>query len=295
MGPLILVVEDHPDVCYNIKLNLELNGYEVITAENGKKAIELLESGKAHNPDLIISDIMMPEMDGYDFFEHISRMATINHIPFIFLSAKSTPEDIRFGKMLGVDDYLTKPFAKEDLLAVIKGKLKRSKKIKLVNEKLQALFSSITNKTQINTLSSEECKGILLYMIWDDRYGPEIRKYHPDDKTFPFEVRELGNQLFNVSNSIYGYDNITQAEGILVKIHNFSIDGYAYFDAYPDERERFGEKQFMLGFLAPQISYFHSMIIKKSFQEISKKIKNDEEWNIESYQAELCNALSQVP
>ena len=289
------MVEDNPDVCYNIKLNLELNGYEVITAANGKEAIELLESGKAENPDLIISDIMMPEMDGYSFFNEISQITSLNQIPFIFLSAKSTPEDIRFGKMLGVDDYLTKPFTKEDLLAVIEGKIKRSKKIKSVNDKLEELYSTLSTEIEPTLESPEECKGILIYMLWDDRYGPEIKQYYPDDKDFPFKVKDLGNQLFNVSNSIYGYDNITKAEGILVKIQNFNIDGYAYFDAYPDEKERFGEKQFMLGLLATRISYFHSLIIKRTFQEISKKIKNDEEWDIEIYQNELCDVLSQVP
>ncbi|MCK4848744.1 MAG: response regulator, partial [Candidatus Heimdallarchaeota archaeon] len=109
MNPTILVVEDNPDVLFNIQVALEANEYEVETASNGKKAIKKLsEMGK--NPDLIISDIMMPEMDGYDFFNIVSQNSVWSRIPFVFLSAKSKPEDVRFGKILGADDYITKPF-----------------------------------------------------------------------------------------------------------------------------------------------------------------------------------------
>jgi DNA-binding response OmpR family regulator len=80
-----------------------------------------------HLPDLILADIMMPLMDGFTFYERVVSNPYLNHIPFIFLTAKSSGDDIRQGKELGVDDYLTKPFAPEDLLASIRGKLKRVK------------------------------------------------------------------------------------------------------------------------------------------------------------------------
>lgn len=76
---------------------------------SGDKAIKTL-SNLNSTPEVIISDIMMPNMDGYDFFNAISTHSQWNQIPFLFLTAKSTPEDIRLGKMLGVDDYITKPF-----------------------------------------------------------------------------------------------------------------------------------------------------------------------------------------
>ena len=109
MKPLILVVEDNRDLLFSLNLILESNNYKSITSRNGKEALVILNE-LDQVPDIIISDIMMPEMDGYEFFKEISNSSRWNRIPFIFLSARSTPQDIRFGKLLGVDDYITKPF-----------------------------------------------------------------------------------------------------------------------------------------------------------------------------------------
>ncbi len=135
---LILIVDDHPDVLRIIKLVLEGEGYQVWTATNGQNAMERLEAGLARRnkqgymgdsvkylPDLILSDIIMPIMDGYAFYEQTRSHPALNHIPFIFLSAKTEDMDIRYGKELGADDYLSKPFEPADLLASVRGKLKR--------------------------------------------------------------------------------------------------------------------------------------------------------------------------
>jgi len=122
MERVIFVVEDNPDVLFNIQITLEANNFKVITAINGKKAIKtLLERKKA--PDLIITDIMMPEMDGYEFYQVISNDPKWKNIPLLFLSALATPDDIRFARILGVGDYITKPFKEEVLLEMIEKKL----------------------------------------------------------------------------------------------------------------------------------------------------------------------------
>ena len=105
-----------------IKMILEHNNYNVITADNGKSALKLLME-MIEIPDLILSDIMMPEMDGYHFIKQTSKNLKLLHIPFIFLTALDSPEDKRLGKLLGADDYLTKPINEEDLLASIGGKI----------------------------------------------------------------------------------------------------------------------------------------------------------------------------
>jgi len=119
-----MVIEDNPDVLFNLLVTLEANGYEVETATNGKEAAKLL-IGKDQKsiPDLIISDIMMPEMDGYEFYQFIKNDPAYKDIPLIFLSALATPDDIRFAKILGVNDYITKPFKDKDLLDMIVKKL----------------------------------------------------------------------------------------------------------------------------------------------------------------------------
>ena len=118
MSPLVLVVEDNEVILFNIKLFLEMQNYETLTAMNGVEALDVLKNA-ARQPDIIVSDIMMPEMDGYEFYRKVSENAEWSLIPFVFVSAKSSPEDIRLAKKLGVDDYITKPFEEEDLLAVI--------------------------------------------------------------------------------------------------------------------------------------------------------------------------------
>ncbi|MCK4875933.1 MAG: response regulator transcription factor [Sulfurimonas sp.] len=124
MKPLILIVEDNNDILLNIKLTLEFNGFEVITATNGKEGLKVLSEQK-NLPEIIVSDIMMPEMDGYDFFQAVSNNPRWSSIPFLFLTARSSVEDIRFGKMLGVDDYLTKPFNMKELILRVKAILRR--------------------------------------------------------------------------------------------------------------------------------------------------------------------------
>lgn len=135
LAPLILVVDDNLEFLSGVELTLTMEGYHVWTATNGQEALYKLEAaspGKARGedspprlPDLILADIMMPLMDGHNFYERVLANPHLNHIPFIFLTAKSSPEDIRQGKELGADDYLTKPFSPEDLLASIRGKLRR--------------------------------------------------------------------------------------------------------------------------------------------------------------------------
>ncbi len=132
--PIIMVVDDQPDLIDGVKLILEVEGYEVWTAANGQHALDKLEStfirrneqgGKAL-PDLILADIMMPVMDGYTLFERVKANQFLREIPFIFLTAKVDDVDIRRGKELGVDDYLTKPAQPDDLLSTIRGKLRRT-------------------------------------------------------------------------------------------------------------------------------------------------------------------------
>lgn len=118
----ILLIEDNPDVRENTSEILTLANYDVITAENGKVGVELAQK---HLPDLIICDIMMPELDGYGVLHILSKKSETASIPFIFLTAKTEKADIRKGMVLGADDYLTKPFDDTDLLNAIEARLNK--------------------------------------------------------------------------------------------------------------------------------------------------------------------------
>lgn len=118
----ILLIEDNQFVRENTAEILELDNFDVITAENGKVGIE---KALKHIPDIIICDIMMPELDGYGVFEGLNKNPKTASIPFIFLTAKSEKVEIRKGMNLGADDYLTKPFEEQELLDVIECRLKK--------------------------------------------------------------------------------------------------------------------------------------------------------------------------
>jgi CRP-like cAMP-binding protein len=118
----VLLIEDNLEVRENTSEILALANYEVLIAENGKIGVDLAQK---HLPDLIICDIMMPELDGYGVLHILSKKEDTARIPFIFLTAKTEKTDIRKGMTLGADDYLTKPFDDTDLLNAIEARLKK--------------------------------------------------------------------------------------------------------------------------------------------------------------------------
>ena len=121
-GSRLLIVEDDQGICNATEELLRLHGYDVRCAKDGLEALALMQE---HTPDLILADIIMPKMNGYQFYERVRRKAEWSWIPFIFMTVKSSDEDLRFGRELGVDDYLLKPFDPEDLLAAVRSRLER--------------------------------------------------------------------------------------------------------------------------------------------------------------------------
>src|SRR6185295_848629 len=119
----VLVIDDNKDIRENTAEILELAGYKTFTAKNGKKGVEAALKEK---PDLIICDIMMPDLDGYGVLHILSKKSETAAIPFIFLTAKTEKVDIRKGMNLGADDYLTKPFDDTDLLNAIEARLQKA-------------------------------------------------------------------------------------------------------------------------------------------------------------------------
>lgn len=118
----ILVIEDEPEMRRNLATILRLENFTPLTAENGRVGVE---SARKNRPDVILCDVMMPELDGYGVIAALRTDPETAAIPFIFLTAKGEKPDIRAGMNLGADDYLTKPVAKADLLAAIRSRLER--------------------------------------------------------------------------------------------------------------------------------------------------------------------------
>ena len=162
----ILVIEDNLEVRENLAEILSISNYEVFTAENGVVGVEKAIS---KIPDLILCDVMMPELDGFGVLHILSKRPKTSDIPFIFLTAKAEKSDFRVGMNLGADDYITKPFNHVELLEAIEMRLKKSERIKK-----SFAGNMIDARTLIN-----EAKG--QQKLDDLASAKEVRKFHKKD------------------------------------------------------------------------------------------------------------------
>ena len=166
----ILIIEDNQDVRENLAEILMLSSYETVEAENGKIGIK---QAKKHKPDLIICDVMMPELDGFGVLKILNKNPDLMHIPFMFLTAKAEKTDFRKGMGLGADDYITKPFDDVELLEAIEMRLAKSAKLQAVDNSDQGLrrfFDEAKGEEQFRQLS-------------EDR---EVRKYQKKDLIYEY-------------------------------------------------------------------------------------------------------------
>lgn len=155
----ILVIEDEQYLRATIVQTLEFEGFNVFSAGNGRFGVQLAQE---HRPDLILCDILMPELDGYGVLAEIRSDPRTAAIPFIFLTSKTTRQDLRQGMDRGADDYLTKPFEVEDLLSAIRARLeKRQTLSELTTTQIEDLCLHLSSslphefRTPLNDISGE--------------------------------------------------------------------------------------------------------------------------------------------
>jgi CRP-like cAMP-binding protein/CheY-like chemotaxis protein len=152
----ILIIEDNDDIREMTAEILELSNYKAFTAENGKVGVEKAIEVK---PDLVICDIMMPVLDGFGVLHIFHQNPDLQHIPFIFLTAKTERSDFRKGMEMGADDYLTKPFEEVELLNAIESRLKRvdelTKGIKATPEILERFYDEAKALKELKNLSND--------------------------------------------------------------------------------------------------------------------------------------------
>ena len=173
MGKRVLLIEDNEAMRENTAEILELANYEVEVASHGKEGVI---KAKKNPPELIICDIMMPELDGYEVLYMLSKDENTSGIPFIFLTAKADSADFRKGMNLGADDYITKPFEEMDLLNAVESRLKRTEIFKQdYNPGVQG-YSEFVDRTS----GMEELEKLTL----DKKFRPYKKKenlYHEGD------------------------------------------------------------------------------------------------------------------
>jgi len=136
----LLLIDDDPNLVLLVKDYLEYRGYEVMTAENGYDALQVLAS---ETPQMVICDVMMPEMDGYTFVNHIRNDPKTSWLPVLFLSAKGQSQDRIRGLNTGADVYMVKPFEPEELVAQIEASLKQSSRVAQLQELAAAVEPTI--------------------------------------------------------------------------------------------------------------------------------------------------------
>jgi signal transduction histidine kinase len=122
----ILVIDDEPHILENVVDLLEASGYQTLSADRAEQGINLAQ---AHRPDLIVCDVKMPGLSGHDVLQRVRREVELETTPFIFLTAKSTPDDVRDGMSRGADDYLLKPFRADELLEAVEVRLDRQQTV----------------------------------------------------------------------------------------------------------------------------------------------------------------------
>ena len=182
----ILLIEDDTVLRENTAELLELSNYNVISASNGKIGVE---KAKSILPDIIVCDIMMPELDGYGVLEALSKNSDTKYIPFIFLSAKTEHQDIRKGMNLGADDYITKPFSEDDLISAIESRLAKASILK--DERDKNKNNAETDESDIKTLN--DFKNYIL------DYGEEF-KYQKDE--IIYKEGDHSNYIYLISKGV---------------------------------------------------------------------------------------------
>lgn len=141
----ILIIEDKAEVRENLSEILSLYGYATEEAVNGRDGVE---KALAAPPDLILCDVMMPELDGYGVLKILSQKESTMAVPFVFLTAKTEKEDLRRGMNLGADDYLTKPIYKDELLEVVQQRLAKLERIQRQSNHTSAKFAAFIDEAR---------------------------------------------------------------------------------------------------------------------------------------------------
>lgn len=204
----VLIIEDNDDIREGTKEILELTGYRVYDAPEGKTGVEL---ALKHLPDVILCDIMMPELDGFGVLYMLSKHQQAATIPFIFLTAKAERADIRKAMELGADDYLTKPFDDIELLNAIETRLKKRKQLgagrdlpkdlRLSEEEQDVLLQELVQRSRAKTYKKKQFiyqEGDTPLYVYFVRKGKVRRFLHYLDG------RELATDI-HVDGSFFGY------------------------------------------------------------------------------------------
>lgn len=276
----VLIIEDNEDVRENTAEILELANYEVLTAANGKEGVAL---AKEHLPDMIICDIMMPELDGYGVLHILSHNPKTAKIPFLFLTAKAEKSDFRKGMNLGADDYITKPFEEVDLLDTIHRRLEKADLITSNNEASppsnatfhrkgveKKLHKLVENQKVLSvpakyTLFYEDSYPNYLYLIESGQV--KIFKSNLDGKELITDLYQAGDYFGYKAlflNSAYTSSAVTLEESELTLIPKM-----AFFELLEQEQQVY---QYFLQILTQKVQKQEERLLHLAYDSVRTRV-----------------------
>lgn len=278
----VLLIEDDLVLRENTAELLELSKYKVITASNGKTGVSL---AKKHHPDIIICDIMMPELDGYGVLKNLSKSKKTKYIPFIFLSAKTERTDVRKGMNLGADDYITKPFSEDELISAIESRLAKISILEELKNNQKDVIDE-PNDNEIKTLND-------LKNFFDDygekfTFGKEDIIYNEGDHSNyiylinkgavkSYQTNELGKELVTAlykEDDLFGYNSFTQNtpyQETAAAIAHTELVGISTIDFNDILNENHKVAIELIELLADNLSAVKAELIEMAYSSVNKK------------------------
>ena len=283
MEKKILVIEDNTEVREILEEVLELSGYAVETAEDGTVGVQ---KALKSPPDLIICDVMMPKLDGYGVLNILGKKPATADIPFVFLTAKAEKIDFRRGMNLGADDYITKPFYKDELLQVIETRLKKSERIKKQFEKtpssLHAFIDEakglkelekLSNDRKIKTLKAKES----LFMEGDK---PRYLYFINSGKIKCYKTNEYGKELilkmFEAGEFI-GYHSLISGQDYDFAANAVDATEVSLIPATDFTQLLFANRDVSIQFikmLADNVSEKEEQLLELAYSSVRKRVAN---------------------
>jgi len=277
----VLIIEDNTDIRENVVEILNLSGYDVLDAEDGTKGVALATNNQ---PDLILCDIMMPGIDGYDVFEILNNQEETKTIPFIFITAKSERTDVRKGMEMGADDYLTKPFDATELINAIETRLKKKQiQQEFYSKSFENIHALVAGKDGFETLKTtledrnvikikkkkqvynegERVKGIWLILSGKIK-TTKLTEDGRELLTGIFDPEDFiaTNALF--SEGIYLDSAIALEDSQMVLFPNSQFE--EFINLYPDVAEKF------IKILSNQIREKEEHLMQLAYSSVRKRI-----------------------
>jgi CheY-like chemotaxis protein len=279
----VLLIEDDSVLRENIAELLELSDFEVLTASNGKLG---LKSININIPDIIVCDIMMPELNGYEVLNEVSKNSKTKHIPFIFLSAKTEHQDVRKGMNLGADDYITKPFTEDELVSAIKSRLAKASILKDIGQDNVHNYAEKDELINLNDLKNffddygnefKFDKGDIIYREGDhSNFIYLITKGAVKCHKLDTKGKELATSLYK-EDDLFGYTSFTHNlphKETATAIKKTKLVGLSILQLSEILKNNNKLAIALIDHLTDDLSQFKNQLLEMAYSSVNKKTAN---------------------